>query len=56
VIDGNPESIATSFQINVTCRCSTFGWRWSDPSRTAATKASIVASLTSSGSIPLALA
>ena len=52
----NPDSFATSFQINVTCRCRTFGLRCSEPSRTAPMKPSIAASLILSGSIPLALA
>ena len=43
---------AASFQIIATFRCRPFGLRWSVPSRTALMKASIVASLTSSGLIP----
>lgn len=52
----NPDSFATSSQINVTFRWRSFGLRWSEPARTAAIKSSIAASLISLGSILLALA
>ena len=51
-----PGSRAASFQISVTCRCSVFGCRCSDPWRTAAMKPTMTSSLTSPGLIPWALA